>query len=170
MCTIVRMGGIHTGHPVKSIDSVWETYWQFVAANIAVGMTAATAFRTFFVSRNADNHDQGQGAQDDDCRETWYGKSWRLMSSVFSTRLWHSWRSKNYPRGSSERGSGRDDSPMELRQQFPRATLTGMRTFIGKHAISHSHGASQIMRSVGEEEFRDSWPLSAAARKSQYIV
>ncbi|KAL8792681.1 MAG: hypothetical protein Q9195_004741 [Heterodermia aff. obscurata] len=169
MCTIVRIGGIHTGYTVRSIDSIWETYWQFVAANIALGMTAATAFRTFFVNRNADNQGQDQGEQVHVHKEKWYSKGWRFINSVFSTRLWHSWRSKG-SRGSNEHDSGRDDTPMELRQQIPSATLTGMRTRIWKQAVSSSRDTSQMMHSVEEEEYQDDWPLSAVQGSSKYSV
>ena len=170
MCTIIRIGGIRTGHAIKSIDSVWATYWQFVAANIAVTMTAATAFRTFFVSRSGDDQRHAQGVPDGVFKETWYSKSLSLLRSAFSTRLWHSWRSKNFQRDSGERNSGQDDAPLELTHRIPRATLTGMRTFIDRQAISNSCGASQYTPSVGLEEYQENWPLSAASRTYKYTV
>ena len=74
MCTIVRIAGMHTGRTVKSIDSVWGTYWQFIAANIALTMTAVTAFRTFFVSRGAEDRCRLQGVQDCGSKDTLYSK------------------------------------------------------------------------------------------------
>ncbi|KAI9705086.1 MAG: hypothetical protein M1836_006869 [Candelina mexicana] len=165
-CTIIRIGGIRTGHTMKSIDSVWETYWQFIAADIAVTMTAATAFRAFFVKRGGDDRLHAQGVQDDVASETWYGKSWRLLRSIFSTRSWQSRRSEDYPRNPRERRDKWDDSPFKLREQIPRATMTGIRTFIGKQATT----PSQMMRSVGHEEDQGDQPLSAIGRTSRYNV
>ncbi|PVH84950.1 hypothetical protein DL98DRAFT_608996 [Cadophora sp. DSE1049] len=48
--TIIRASGIRHGN---SIDSVWETYWQVISAEVGLIMTSATAFRTFFVARSA---------------------------------------------------------------------------------------------------------------------
>lgn len=158
MCTIVRIAGIHTGRSIKSIDSVWETYWQFIAANIALTMTAATAFRTFFVSRNAE--DRGHRSPDHGSREIWYSKGRRLLRSVFSTRLWYSWRSKDSRRVPDDQGSAWDSAPLELRPNIPRATLTGMRTFINGRKVSRLDRESQLMRTVGSDEFQDHWPLS----------
>jgi len=126
MCTIVRIAGMHTGRTVKSIDSVWGTYWQFIAADIALTMTAVTAFRAFFVSRGAEDRCRLQGVQDCGSKDTLYSKGQRFIRSVFSTRLWYSWRSKDSPRRRDDRSSSWDNAPLELRQQIPRATLTGM--------------------------------------------
>lgn len=164
MCTIVRIAGIHTGRTVKSIDSVWETYWQFIAANIALTMTAVTAFRTFFVSRGAEDRRH----PDPGSKENWYSKGRRLLRSVFSTRLWYSRRSKSSSRTPGGPPSSWDDAPMELKQDIPRATLTGMRTFINGRKLTPRDRESQIMRSVGEEEYQDDWPLSAIDEDPKY--
>ncbi|KAL8835183.1 MAG: hypothetical protein Q9170_003429 [Blastenia crenularia] len=162
MCTIVRIAGIHTGRTIRSIDSVWETYWQFIAANIALSMTAATAFRTFFVSRSADAH-RAADRPGANSSETLYTKSHKLYRAVISTIL--PFRRSKSPAGNSERSSssgGWNNAPIEMRQQIPRATLTGMRTFIGQQGKSQRYRESQIMRSGGRDEDRDDWPLSAS--------
>ncbi|KAL9593464.1 MAG: hypothetical protein Q9219_007542, partial [cf. Caloplaca sp. 3 TL-2023] len=130
MCTIVRIAGIHTGRTVESIDSIWETYWQFIAANIALTMTAATAFRTFFVSRGGGGDHRPAQAPGADSADTFYSQSRKLLSHLLSAIL-PSRRSKGCPSASSGDGASSGDMPIELRQQIPRATLTGMRTFIG---------------------------------------
>ena len=48
--TIIRASGIRQE---TTIDSVWETYWQVISAEVGLIMTSATAFRTFFVARSA---------------------------------------------------------------------------------------------------------------------
>lgn len=47
--TIIRASGIRQG---TTIDSVWETYWQVISAEVGLIMTSATAFRTFYVARS----------------------------------------------------------------------------------------------------------------------
>ncbi|MCJ1270048.1 hypothetical protein MMC22_009942 [Lobaria immixta] len=146
LCTIIRISGIHTGRQVKSIDSVWETYWQFIAANIALTMTAATAFRTFFVSRVKEQEPQVVGPKD-----MWYTKGRRLLRSAFTSR---SWRSKS--KSNSFGLVGNADLPISLSHKIPRATMTGVRTFIIGQGRMKA-GNSQVM---AEEESEDLWPRS----------
>ncbi|KAL9030669.1 MAG: hypothetical protein Q9196_001235 [Gyalolechia fulgens] len=163
MCTIVRIAGIHTGRRIRSIDSVWETYWQYIAANIALSMTAATAFRTVFITWNADPHRAADrpGVRSN---ETLYAKSQKLYRFVISTILPFRRFKKSAGDSGARRGSGGwNDNPVELRPQFPRATLTGMRTFIGQQGKLQWHRDSQMMQSVSRDEDRDDWPLSAAS-------
>ena len=49
--TITRVAGIKDN---GSVDSVWETYWQSISAELGVFLAAASAFRAFFVSRKQD--------------------------------------------------------------------------------------------------------------------
>ena len=160
LCTIVRIAGIHTGRTVPSIDSVWETYWQFIAANIAVTMTTATAFRTFFVSRAQDGapHPPSSGG-------SWYSKGRRFLLLAFSPQ---SWRSKRRAQ-SSDDDSNWQDYPGELPRVNQRATMTGVRTFIN-HAGKTKTKNSQIMDSVISEEHGDSWPLSPTGRFTPGIM
>lgn len=160
ICTIVNITGIYTSVHVKSMDFVWATYWQFIAAEIALTMTAATAFRALFVSRSAVEHRHAPGVQDHSSKESLYGRSQRLLRSVFSTRFWDFLRSRGPPQRLGDGNSDWNGAPVELRQHIPRATLTGMRTFIRGHSNSRMNGESQIMQSVGHEEFEDGWPLS----------
>ncbi len=160
LCTITRIAGIHTGRTVKSIDSVWGTYWQFIAANIALIMTSATAFRTFFVSRG-DERAAGLPRS----KETWFSRGQRLLRYAFAPR---SWRSKHKAQSSGD-DSGWYDHPIELPQEIPRATITGIRTFINGHGKTKMSN-SQLMQSAVAEEHEDSWPLSAASRSAPGIA
>jgi len=155
MCTITRISGIHTGRTVQSVDSVWETYWQFIAANLALTMTAATAFRTF-VSRVRDRE-----AQPPRSRKIWYMKSQRFLHSLFTP--W-SWRLK--PSGDSSREGNGSDVPMQLPYQFPGGTMTGIQTFIDGQGRTKAED-SQISRSMAEEYYDDPWSLSTDGRNAQ---
>ena len=149
MCTITRISGIHTGRTVKSIDSAWETYWQFIAANIALIMTAATAFRTFFVFRA-----QEKGPQMAKPKDMWYTKSRRLLRSVFTIR---SWRSKSKTNSFGDLSNV--DLPISLSHKIPRGTMTGVRTFIIGQGRTKARGL-QMMHSMVEEDSEDLWPHS----------
>ncbi len=46
--TAMRLVGLRHGNV---IDCLWETYWQFMAAEVGLILTAATALRTLFVAR-----------------------------------------------------------------------------------------------------------------------
>lgn len=147
LCTVIRMAGIHTGGHIKSMDSVWETYWQFVAANVSLTMTAATAFRTFFVSRAERDHNQGSYG-------SWYSRGRRMLRYVLVAPF--SWtrsrtRSKEMRSSSDRASSGQyEETPWELRQTIPSATMTGVRTYIGGSGKTKG-GQSQVMHSVVEE-------------------
>lgn len=80
-------------------------------------------------------------------------KTKRLLRSAL-----HSWRFKPEA-GSSVSGEiGKDISPLELEHQIPRGTMTGIRTVISVHGKMKAP-TSQVMHSVVDEEYGDSWPL-----------
>jgi hypothetical protein len=46
--SIIRVCGLVYG---DSIDSVWQTYWQFLGSEIGLFLASAVAFRAFFMAR-----------------------------------------------------------------------------------------------------------------------
>lgn len=50
--SIVRVCGL-VYHDL--VDTVWETYWQFLSAEIGVFLASAVSFRSLFVSQNRSN-------------------------------------------------------------------------------------------------------------------
>ncbi len=135
---------------MKAIDPVWETYWQFIAANLALTMTAATAFRTFFISRAQARRPLSRLSND-----TWYSKSKELIRSAFHPRTW---RSKPRANMSVSGDANVSAGPARLEHRVPRGTMTGIRTLISGQGRSESRPL-QAMHSVVEEEYGDSWPL-----------
>lgn len=121
ICTIIRVAGVRTSSSDSSLDTVWQVYWQYITANIALTMTAATAFRTFYISRHQD-----RPAQRQESNPSWLGRSWRFFKSIL--RPW-SWQGKASALQLSEDSSNRG---MELPRIEERATMTGMRTFINR--------------------------------------
>ena len=73
VCTIVRVAGVRTSSNNSSLDTVWQTYWQFITADIALTMTAATAFRTFFTSRHDKEEHRSESSG------SWLGQRWRAF-------------------------------------------------------------------------------------------
>ena len=122
MCTITRVAGVRTSSSNSSLDTVWQTYWQYITANIALTMTAATAFRAFFVSRHKDRPGQRLGS-----KESLLNRSWRFLKGML--RPW-TWQGKGSALRISEGGSR--ERVMELPWIEDRATMTGMRTFINR--------------------------------------
>ena len=120
VCTIVRVAGVRTSSNNSSLDTVWQTYWQFITADIALTMTAATAFRTFFTSRHDKEEHRSESSG------SWLGQRWRAFKVALSPR---SWRKKSGAQEAVE-----DTSTPTPRIELPlveeRATMTGMRTFI----------------------------------------
>lgn len=130
------------------------TYWQFVAANIAIMMTAATALRTFFIS--------GVGSGESPSPE-----SKEARKVVRQTLIPHSWLSK---RSAGNPGDGSNwNRPFKLPLQAPRAMMTVIRTFIHGQGRTRT-GDSQMVHNMIEEGSEDSWPLSPKGRSAPSVV
>ena len=159
ICTITRIAGIQIGHTIRSLDSVWEIYWQFVAANVALTMTAATAFRTFFISRVKDRRMLSPRSKD-----SWYTKSKRLLWSAFSLR---SWRSQ--PQAEHSGSGGNSDGALELENQIPHGTMTGVRTFINGHGRTKLQN-SRTLGSTVDGDYEDLHPLHEHTQSTREIT
>lgn len=124
MCTITRVAGVRTSSSNASLDTVWQTYWQFITADVALTMTAATAFRTFFVSRHQERAARGQKS-----KPSWLGGCWQLCKTVLNRRSWRT-KSSGFPNSDESR-----TPRMELPRIEERATMTGIRTFINHQGV-----------------------------------
>ena len=128
---IIQVSSIRT--VTGTIDVTWEIFWQLAEACIAVLMVSLTALRSLFV---------GHGSR---VRRS-PGQSW-------SSRQAKKWLRRS-PSRTPDRYSESDRLP-----KIPRATLTGMRTFIqGDRAYT----AGSIMRSEYHAEGEngdDAWAL-----------
>lgn len=125
---------MRTHGATESIDSMWETFWQYIAANISITMTAATAFRQFFISRTSNRHHFRQDTFTD---SSWSSKSMSWFRSVFIHPIWRSrMRSTDAnpedsdPISSGQQGSEIGGVAYELRQPIPRGVMTGVRSYI----------------------------------------
>ena len=106
-------------------DEVWLFAWQHIEACVAVAMISLTAFRSFFVG-----HESVQARQDL-VRRRWYSNTLEAIRRKKTTQQ-------------------NDKEAMVEMPSIPRATLTGMRTFIqgGKH--TQTADQSQTSYSMSE--------------------
>lgn len=144
VCTIIRIAGLRYDN---TVDAVWETYWQYVAASIGLTMTSVSAFRTLFISHQV-RQKRAEWTQDFKYCRLLYTSVKRALKRSFTFELW---RSKT---ASSKASSGEDrpsyDSDPEL-GSIERGTITGLRTFIREYQ-STPPSASQVMQSGTIEE------------------
>ena len=54
--TITRVSGLKFK---GNFDTIWETYWLILSAEVGIVLTSVAAFRAFFVSRTNRNRDRG---------------------------------------------------------------------------------------------------------------
>lgn len=149
--TITRVSGIKLD---GKVDQVWESYWLILSAEVGIILTAITAFRAFFVSRN--NRNNNRVVQSPGGRIHWYYHNKPLLKRIFTPVVW---RSKSRKQSSSEGFEACEDGhfPMEDLPNIPRAHMTGIRTFIdGRGKVMN---ASHIMQSRVVEEDDDTLPL-----------
>ena len=137
--TLTRASGIVND---AGIDATWETYWQYVSAEVGLLMASATAFRTLFVSPSRRRPQAGFHSK-------WYTNALqRLRSALRSSRKTDPINRE--PFNSSEELSERTEELMAL-PQIPRSTMTGIRTFISGNG-KRSWTRSQVMASHNEAD------------------
>lgn len=165
ICTIIRAAGLRSGN---KIDSVWETYWQYIAAATGLSMTAAAAFRSLFISH--------QTSQRRDQQESDSGRHW-LLYTQFKQAVRRLLTKRNWRFGSASPGDSdttlRPNKNLDLELgKIERRTITGLRSFI--HGFGRAKNpASQVMHSQTleeGEEHDDTWPLSGTAATNETVV
>ena len=145
-CTITRLVGIVTIDKEEKFDPVRSIFWLYMAADVALTMTAATAFRAIFVSRV-----QGKLPKSSTHKSVWHLVGGGLLRSAFVPRPWRS-KSKS---DTSEPGGNSHPLP----NHFPHGTMIGIGTFIngrGKSFIDES----QIVCSISRADEESPWPLT----------
>lgn len=144
ICAIIRIAGLRYK---DTVDAVWETYWQYVAASIGLTMTSVSAFRTLFISHQV-GPKRAEWTQDFKYCWLLYTSVKRALKRAFT---FESWRSKTASsKASSDKGRPSFDSDLEL-GSIERGNITGLRTFIREYH-STPLSASQVMQSGTIEE------------------
>ena len=144
VCAIIRIAGLRYNN---TVDAVWETYWQYVAASIGLTMTSVSAFRTLFISHQV-GPKRAEWTQDFKYCRLLYTSVKRALKRSFT---FESWRSKTaFSKASSDKDRPSFDSDPEL-GSIERGTITGLRTFIREYH-STPLSTSQVMQSGTIEE------------------
>ena len=136
------------------IDIVWESYFIIVAAEVGIILTAVSAFRALYLSRQKRDVYRNQHTPQSDT--PWYSPSRYLIKRIFTLSFF---RSKS--RGSETSAAFEADSngkfPMPDLPGIPRAHMTGVRTLIG--GVGEDARASRIMERRVLRDDDDDWPL-----------
>lgn len=111
---------------LAGLDVSWIIFWQQVEASIAIIMVSVSAFRSFCVAR------ESQRRENRNRNRQWYMNPKNLMASAL--------RRKRLRSESEETNHS---------VAIPRATITGMRTFINRRGRSISE--SRLSSSLGDE-------------------
>ena len=153
--TVVRPAGLYDGN---SLRVVWGAFWMFVSVDVGVALASLTAFRTLFVRRGS------AASRSPKHHFDWYQhRRW--------LRFPWSWRRTTDEGYSHEkRGFGPEGEKERQLPSIPGATLTGMRTFIGRRGRT-TVGASQTLNTLATHEGReavseDPWLLPGVKPKA----
>lgn len=137
--TIVKLSGIHA--PTNNLDITWGIFWQIVEACIAVIMVSLTAFRSLFVAH-------GAGARSPPQKPS-------LRKRLLNSRI----------AVGRKRAAGDDSEDAEGLPDIPRATMTGIRTF-----IQGDQADGSVTKSLRSGDTVLSWPLEGESMDQTIVV
>lgn len=144
VCAIIRIAGLRYNN---TVDAVWETYWQYVAASIGLSMTSVSAFRTLFISHQV-GQKRDEWTQDFKYCRLLYTSVKRVLKRSFTFKSWRSKTASSKASSDKDRPSFSNDPELG---SIERGTITGLRTFIREYR-STPPSASQVMQSGTIEE------------------
>lgn len=153
LVTIIRISGNLIG---GRVDLGWESFFIIIAGEIGIILTAVTAFRAFFVSRQkGDNRGAKSLAE---FRTQIYSQSAYPLKILVTPSLWRSKIRAHSSSGGYESNECGHMPPGNLPDIIPRAHMTGIRTFIDPSG--RETNTSHMMESQAIKEGKESWPLS----------
>lgn len=120
---IIRMSKFRIAS--TKIDIIWDVFWEQVEACMAVIMVSISAFRSFFVAHET-----------------------RLRENQIRNRPWYMSKQNTSRSAYRRRKLQSESEEMDQLPEIPRATMTGMRTFIDRGKINTESQFS----SVGTED------------------
>ena len=143
VCTVMRITGLSY---YKSVDAVWETFWQYVSASVGLCLTSVAAFRSLFISHRV-SHRQ-QETSDLERLSLLYDRVKRALKRNWSiqplrVRAWQS--RQEYASDTSNQFRGMDLGKVE------RGTITGLRTFIRQYQRSPDTPSRLMYSQTGME-------------------
>ncbi len=120
--TITRVSGLKFK---GNIDTIWETYWLILSAEVGIVLTSVATFRAFFVF--CSNRNQDRGIQPLRARMQWCHQENRYLKQKFSFSLWQS-NSRVQALSWQDEANEDVELPMSNLPDIPRAHITGSRT------------------------------------------
>ncbi|EMD68471.1 hypothetical protein GGP41_003316 [Bipolaris sorokiniana] len=148
--TVARLAGLINN---DMVDTIWELYWTVVSAQVGVFLAAATAFRSFFVSRkNSKALTPKEQAQ-------------RFFSASFAAKFN---RKRKDTLLDDTLESGTEKGPLGL-PAVPRAQMTGLRTFINDQGEIQSIQVNSPESTLYSKE-EDSARLHSSASSKEPVV
>ncbi|CAL8584587.1 hypothetical protein XPA_010174 [Xanthoria parietina] len=148
LVTITRIAGIRFN---GQIDSVWESYFTIVAAEIGVVLASVSTYRALFVSHRKRTIDKAQDQGHSSAPKR------QLMRRMFVSSPW---RSKNKdrptPNDNEEKHCSQFDGALP---SIPRAHMTGVRTYINGRGQNTNTSDTMESQVIHDEHYDDDWPL-----------
>ncbi|KAI4184917.1 MAG: hypothetical protein LQ346_006018 [Caloplaca aetnensis] len=153
LVTITRIAGIKRA---GAIDSVWESYFLIVGAEVGIILASVSTYRTLFVSHRKATFDKvGKRARD---QQSPSSPVKGLFKRVFLSSPWRSKVKEGQSTPDEEKGQHHDSFDTEGLPEIPRAHMTGVRTFI--NARGKGTDGSNVMESrMTQDDDDDEWPL-----------
>ncbi|KAL8898723.1 MAG: hypothetical protein Q9207_006553 [Kuettlingeria erythrocarpa] len=157
LVTITRVAGIKRA---GAIDTVWESYFLIVAAEVGIILASVSTYRTLFVSHRRGTADKmiGKGARD---QRSPSSPVKGLLKRAFLSSPWRSKVKEGQSTPDEEKGQSDEGFDTEGGlPEIPRAhVMTGVRTFI--NARGKGTDVSNVMESrmIQDNNDDDTWPL-----------
>lgn len=141
--TVTRMIGLkYQG----KLDSIWETFFIVVASEVGLILVAITAFRTLFVAKMKSRREKQPPLRG--FKTSWISKTKSRIVRFVSGKS----NASSNPSNPESFNVPLIRKKRLLSNQFPRATITGMRTFIDVNGRTHIGTVTDGSQTLHEEE------------------
>ncbi|KAL8811957.1 MAG: hypothetical protein Q9200_001390 [Gallowayella weberi] len=125
LVTVTRVAGIVIN---GQIDSVWESYFLIVAAEIGILLSSVSTYRAFFVSQPRGDINKTKRTISDPGH--WYTSTMKLMRETMLPTSPRRSKARGQPTPHEHRGDPDGHYSIGKLPEVPRAEMTGVRTYI----------------------------------------
>ena len=149
--TVARLAGLIYN---DMVDTIWEAYWTQISGEVGVFLAAATAFRSFFVSRkHSKSYTAKQQAQ-------------RFFSTSFAARF----NRKNKRNTLDDTLDSKQEKGLFGLPIAPRPQMTGLQTFIDAQGRSQPIQASSPRSTAYDDEELARLHSSASSKEPMVVT
>lgn len=154
--TLIRVSGLMLN---GTTDDVWGTFFLILAAEVGIILAAATSFRAFFISRQRSDIERVRRPPANQTH--WYCQRRSLLRRTFTARLWRSMSKGQSTPAAYEADDDHNAGhyPKINLSEFPRAHMTGVRTFIDGLRVTRDTSRAMESQATQEDTDKDTWPL-----------